>query len=152
MSAACEQFCNGGDKDVPLDYVRLCAAFIWWMGDDQMARAVAKAIEKYHRTRGWQKELQRRDYWYSNAQCPTSDELFNEDEALACEVLKYRSIHSTKLKDTLWLFVPEERSEEVLRSIRDDSDYTPPTLPAPSGAGLDDTENGRGGTSTAKDA
>lgn len=156
MTAACERFCNGGDDgadDVPLDYVRLCTAFFRWIViDDQTARAVAKAIEKYYRTRGWRKELQRREYWYSDAPSPTSEELFKEDQDLVCKVLKDWWIDSTELKDTLWRFVPADRSYEVLHSIRKHRpNYTPPTLPAPS-TGLEDSENEQGGTSTAKGA
>lgn len=155
MTAACERFCNGGDDsddDVPLDYVRLCTAFIRWIWDDyQTARAVAKAIEKYHRTRGWQKELQCREYWHSNAESPTSEELFKEDQglaALACKVLNEYPFICTRLINALSPFVPKERSEEVLSSIRGRGfypDYNPPTLPAPS-TGLEDSENGQGGT------
>ena len=150
LTAACERFCNGGDDgddDVPLDYVRLCAAFTWWRQGGQTGQAVAKAIEKYYRTRGWQKELRRRDYWYSDAPSPASEALFKEDQGLACEVLKRWWDSPAEIINALWLFVPEEHSEEMLRSIREhgNPDYTPPTLPSPSTA-LEESENGQGGT------
>lgn len=153
MTAACERFCNGGDDgadDVPLDYVRLCASFILWRGNGQTERAVAKAIEKYHWTRGWQKELQRREYWYSDDQSPTSEELLKKDQALACEVLRRGA--PTIIMDAMWHFVPQERSEEMLHSIQIYwPEYAPPALPAPS-TGPEDSENEQGGMSTAKGA
>lgn len=125
--------------------------FSWLSQDGQTGRAVAKAIEKYYRTRGWQKELRRRDCWYGDAPSPTSDELFKEDQDLACEVLGRGTVLfwriPTELINALWLFIPEEHSEEMLCSIRKhgNPDYTPPTLPAPSTA-LEESENGQGAT------
>lgn len=156
MTAACERFCNGGDGDddnvPPLDYVRLCAAFAQ-ITNDAVDRALAKAIEKYHWTKGWRKDLQPRDCWYSDAQPPTSDELPKVDQDLAYKTLQlHGGFIDPELINALWLFVPEERSEEILRSIRDHGlhpDYTPPTAPARSTV-LEDSENGQGGMSMAE--
>lgn len=151
LISACEQLCNGGDdgdNDVPLDYVRLCAAFMR-VTESPTEQAMAKTIEKYYRTRGWRKELRHREYWYSDTQSPTPEELFKEDQDLACEVLEQWSILATELIDAFWLFVPEERREEVLRSIRShffSSNYTPRVRPA-SETGPEDSGEGRGESS-----
>lgn len=111
--------------------------------------AMAKAIEKYYQTRGWREELRHREYWYSDSQSPTPEELFKEDQELACGVLKQWSIPTTELIDALWLFVPEGRREEVLNSIRSrdcGSDYTPRVRPA-SETGPEDLGDGTGASS-----
>lgn len=110
---------------------------------------MAKAIEKYYQTRGWRKELRHREYWYSDAQSPTPEELFKEDQDLACEVLGKEWIDATELIDALWLFVPKERREEVLRSIRShswSSNYTPRVRPVPE-TGPEDSGDGTGESS-----
>lgn len=110
---------------------------------------MANAIEKYYQTRGWRKERRHREYWYSDSQSPTPEELFKEDQDLACKVFGKEWIDATELIDALWLFVPKERREEVLRSIRShswSSDYTPRVRPAPE-TGPEDSEDGRGESS-----
>lgn len=89
--------------------------FIWWIPKHgQTAQALSKALEKYHRMQGWQKELRRREYWYSDAQSPTPEELFKADQDLACKVLKECHVKLPELVDALLRFVPEERKEEIL--------------------------------------
>ena len=96
------------------------------MKDSQAARAMAKAIEKYHETQGWRKELRSQEYWYSDAASPTPEELFEGDQGLACESLGNWWGVPTELLDALWLFVPEERREEVLHFLRERRpSYTP---------------------------
>lgn len=122
LTLACEWFCNDsnrGDNDVPLDYVRLGAAFILWMYTDTgAAGALANAIVKYHQTQGWRKRLRHREYWYSEAQSPTPEEIFGRDQYLSCEVLKDHGTNMhTGLIDAFWLFVPGDRSGEILEEI-----------------------------------
>lgn len=92
---------------------------MWWMFDDHTALALAKALKHYHQSQGWRKELQLCDYWYSDGPSSTPEELLDEDQALACEVLREwgRHIH-TDLIDELWLFVPEESSKEILHLVQ----------------------------------
>lgn len=102
--------------------------------DDRAARALANAIKKYHRTEGWQKGYQHREYWCDDALRPTHEELFKGDHDPACEVLQGWHIPA-ELVDALWLFVPEERREEleVTRSIQLhdwSGSYTPRVRPA----------------------
>lgn len=146
MTAVCEWFCNGDDDgDVPLDYVRLCAAFVCVTSADN-DRALAKAIEKYHQMEGWRGKIEVQDYWYEDTQTAVPKEIFKADQDLACEVLKnWGDRILLELIDALWVFVPKERRQEVLRSIRrHDVGYMPPTRPAPSAAPKD-LGDGRGG-------
>lgn len=135
LATALNRLPGGGDEDVPLDYVRLCA--VRRLVTDRAA--LAKAIETYHQTQGWGRELRHLDYWYDDAKLPTStpEELLAEDEALACTLIKEWWVVTTELIDALWLFVPNERREEILRSIPAWRKYTPRSRPAV-GTGLRD--------------
>lgn len=135
LAAALSRLHDGDDEDVPLDYVRLCA--VRSLVTDRAA--LAEAIETYHQTQGWSKELRRLDYWYDDAKLHTltPEELLAEDEALACTLIKEWWVVTTELIDALWLFVPNERREEILRSIPAWRKYTPRARPVV-GTGLGD--------------
>ena len=110
---------NESKDSIPLDYVRLSAAYIR-VRYGETARALAQAVAKYSQNQGWRKAFLE-DYWCGSGQSPTPEELLKEDQALACETIKaccgYDAFRA-ELMDTLCSFVPEERREEVLCSIR----------------------------------
>lgn len=99
-----------------------------WVTEGQADKALAAAIEKYYRIQGWRKGLRQRVDWHANGESPTPEELFKRDEALAYECLNVCASFvrfPTEVVDALWLFVPEERRNEILGSILASEDYVP---------------------------
>lgn len=111
LTSAFEWFCDGGG-DAPLDHVRLCKLCVW-MKNVTLDRALANAIQNYHRTQGWQKEIGCPEYWYSGAHPPAPSQTLREDQALAYALVQ--SLQScvpspTELVDALRLFIPNPLS------------------------------------------